>query len=118
MKRNVLGTAITCALLGLSTASFAQSVSQERGSPRCNALTGVDRDQCQRDEDTRTQGSAGRAASDSDSRDSKRYADTGSARCDALNGRAKDQCILDEAARSGSSTGSSAPDIARPMPAR
>jgi hypothetical protein len=108
----VLAAVMTSALLGWSTASFAQTA--DRGSP-CNAMTGPERDQCLRAEAGRTQGTPaipGSADSDAAARDSKRYAETGSARCDALSGPQKDQCLREEGSLvpgGSASTGSSEP---------
>src|SRR5947208_773844 len=73
MKLHILEAAIAAsALLALSNFAFAQS-SADQGKPsdtfthgeskRCAAMTGADKDQCDKEEATKTQGSAAQEAS-------------------------------------------------------
>jgi hypothetical protein len=68
MKTKVLAAAIATAFLGLSSAVSAQSVNTpstptsqsagaSTGSPRCDQMTGAAKEQCVRDENTKTDSS-------------------------------------------------------------
>ena len=79
MKIRLIAAAIASGFIGLSAQSFAQSNAQrgaggvaqpDKGgtfthgeSKRCESLTGADKEQCDKEEATKTQGDAAREAS-------------------------------------------------------
>jgi len=113
MTTKLLSTTLACAFLAISANGMAQTTGQGSqtynagpgGSPHCNTMTGVERDQCLNDEGAKTEKGIGTSSSTgaSSERDNPRYSESGSARCDAMNGPARDQCIRDENTKSENS---------------
>lgn len=109
MKIKLPGAAVAAALLGLSTVSFGQnagdSAGTSTGSPRCDSMTGAAKDQCVRDENTKTEGSS-TASPGADAATPGTGIGTGTtsagsaagkkSRCDALSGTQKNDCLRDE----------------------
>jgi hypothetical protein len=128
MKAKIVAAAVAAALLGLSSVASAQtssagaSAGAGTGSPRCDSMTGADKDQCVRDENTKTEGSgpAGSAAGAATPGTSigtggapaaagaSAESSAGTSRnCEALSGTEKADCLRKEGlANSGSSGGS------------
>jgi FlaG/FlaF family flagellin (archaellin) len=123
MKLRLIAAAIASMLLGFATQSSAQSnpdravgaVTQADSgktfthgeSKRCESLSGAAKDQCDREEATKTQGSTAQQ----DSQPAAPESSTGSSaagntfthgeskRCESMSGAAKDQCDKEEATK-------------------
>ena len=124
MTTKLLSTTLACAFLVISANGMAQTTGQGSqtynagpgGSPHCNTMTGVERDQCLNDEGAKTEKGIGTSSTTGASdypRDNPRYPEGGSPRCDAMRGPAHDQCIREEATKSSSTGASSDRDSTR-----
>jgi len=120
MKLRLVAAAVTSVLLGFATQSFGQSTEGRAGgtvtrpgdpgtfthgeSKRCESLSGAAKDQCDKEEATKTQGPA--------AEDSGRQGNSGAAsggtqsfthgeskRCENLSAADKDQCDKEEATK-------------------
>jgi hypothetical protein len=124
MKLQLVGAAITSVFVGLATQSLAQSNADRAADPatrdggktfthgeskRCEGMSGAAKDQCDKEEATKTQGDAAKdaqpAATES-ARSSTSSAAAGgsfthgeSKRCESLSGADKDQCDKEEATK-------------------
>ena len=126
MKFRLIAAAIASIFVGLGAQSFAQS-NADRGaggvaqpdkgstfthgeSKRCESMSGADKDQCDREEATKTQGGdaaqASRPAATDQQRNSPGSAAAGgtfthgeSKRCESLSGADKEQCDKEEATK-------------------
>jgi hypothetical protein len=115
MNRKLLTVASAFALLALSGHGFAQSTDQRTqtynagpsGSPRCDTMSGAQRQQCLNDEGAKTQNGIGTPEPATAPSETASTVTTGSPRCDSLAGTDRQQCVRDEAAKTDSSSGAS-----------
>ena len=95
MNAKVFGAVIVSALLGWAPVSFAQTSYGSGEAARCNTMSGDQKEQCLRDEATKTQGStdnaAGRGATSDAAKPDQKYGQAGS--CDTMTGAEKDKCL-------------------------
>jgi hypothetical protein len=108
----LLTTLTACSLLTLAGQAYSQVSGQTynagpNGSPRCNSLSGTERQQCLNDEGAKTQNGIGTPAPATAPSETASTASTGSPRCDSLAGTDRQQCVRDEAAKTDSSSGAS-----------
>jgi|SRR6185295_3382414 len=114
MNLRSIAAAITSIFLGFATQSFAQSDSGKTfthgESKRCESMSGADKDLCDREEATKTQGRAAQASQPA-AADQHQPSSTGasaardtfthgeSKRCENMSGADKDQCDKEEATK-------------------
>ena len=111
MNSQIIAAALASALMGVATVGFAQTNSDrtftQGESKRCGHLSGAARDQCDKEEATKTQGAAaqepGASRSDASSSgqsaagaDTRTFTHGESKRCESLSGAAKAQCDKEE----------------------
>jgi hypothetical protein len=106
MKANLLCTAVASALLGWAGVSFAQTSYGSGESARCESMSGVQKEQCLRDEANKTQGAPADAASSGATREAatpgeKYEKNAGSPHCDQMTGAEKEKCLDAEARKDG-----------------
>jgi hypothetical protein len=111
MKFNLVVAAIVSIFLGFAPQSIAQSNADHATfthgeSNRCESLSGAAKDQCDREEGTKTQGSAAqdpqRPAPESSTGSSaagNTFTHGESRRCESMSGAAKDRCDKEEATK-------------------
>ena len=99
MKAKPLSTFIGTALLAWVTGALGQTPYDQGESKRCNTMTGAQKEQCLRDEATKTQGATPEQSSAGDTRPpaapGERYGR--SPHCDTMTGDAKEKCLEAEA---------------------
>ena len=99
MKAKPLSTLIGAALLAWATGALAQTPYDQGESKRCNTMTGAQKEQCLRDEATKTQGATPEQSSAGATRQpaapGERYGR--SPHCDTMTGDAKEKCLEAEA---------------------
>lgn len=109
MKFQIITAGLVALLIGSGAHVLAQSQSGQTfthgESKRCESLSGTAKDQCDREEATKTQGPAAQDAR-TDSNSSASSATSGgtfthgeSKRCESLTGADKDQCDKEEATK-------------------
>jgi hypothetical protein len=109
MKLRLIAAAIASSFLGFAIPGVAQTFTHGE-SKRCESMSGADKDQCDREEATKTQG-PGAQASQPAPADQHQPSSTGasaardtfthgeSKRCESLSGADKDQCDKEEATK-------------------
>jgi hypothetical protein len=129
MNFRLHAAAIVSICLGLATQSFAQSDSGKTfthgESKRCESMSGAAKDQCDKEEATKTQGPAAQdsqpagAESERSSTGSSAAGNTfthgESKRCESMSGAAKDQCDKEEGTKT---QGAAAQEASRPEPSK
>src|SRR5438128_6953393 len=98
MNRKGFGVIVASTLLGWAGVSFAQTSSYGSGeSARCNTMSGEQKEQCLRDEATKTQGSKEDPASSGATRDPSTPSESNARQplCDSMSGADKDKCLQD-----------------------
>jgi hypothetical protein len=111
MKRNLIATALISAAISVSGVVLAQTNADQSSKPesfthgeskRCESMTGPARDECDREEATKTE------RPDAESRDTPsaavgatgaRFTHGESKRCETMTGAAKEQCDRQEATK-------------------
>jgi hypothetical protein len=111
MKFQIIVAGLVALLLGAGTHVLAQSQSGQTfthgESKRCEGLSGTAKDQCDREEATKTQGPAAQdartdsssSASSSTSGGTQTFTHGESKRCESLTGADQDQCDKEEATK-------------------
>ena len=111
MKFQIIFAGLVALLLGPGTQVLAQSQSEQTfthgESKRCESLSGAAKDQCDREEATKTQGpeaqdartGSNSSASSATSGGTQTFTHGESKRCESLTGADKDQCDKEEATK-------------------
>jgi uncharacterized membrane protein len=118
MKLRLIAAAVASIFLGFATQSFAQSNDGKAfthgESKRCEGMSGAAKDQCDKEEATKTQGPAAQdphqpaatqneRSSTGSSAAGKTFTHGESKRCEGMTGADKDRCDKEEATKSEAS---------------
>ena len=113
MKCQTLAAAIASVFVGLSSQVLAQSKDSgsftQGESKRCESMTGPSKDQCDKEEGSKTQGPAAQnpikpqdsatSGSSATAKSDGSFTHGESKRCETMTGAAKDQCDKEEGAK-------------------
>jgi hypothetical protein len=104
MKSRLIAAAVASMSLGFAAQSFAQSNDGKTfthgESKRCESMSGVAKDQCDREEATKTEGSSTNERSSTGSSSAgSTFTHGESKRCESMSGAARDQCDKEEATK-------------------
>jgi len=117
MMPRLSAAVIASMFLGFAAQSFAQSNDGKTfthgESKRCEGMSGAAKDQCDREEATKTEGSAANESATGSSSAGSSFTHGESKRCEGMSGAAKDQCDKEEATKT---QGDAAQDASRSEP--